>query len=137
MAEMEIKIDEADLARELAEHSSKLVYAAEQAVKVSLQYEEFKLKVDELYALLDRDTRAAAELAGKKITEKVVENTILLNEDYQKASRHLIQLKAQADIMRYRKEAWRERGSMLVQLSTNRRAEMEALTFDTVREKVA
>jgi len=134
---MGIEIDEANLAKELAQHSAKLVFVAEQAVGAQLAHDEFKLKVKELYALIDRDTRLLAETDGKKLTEKMVENAIMLNEDYKKASRHLLKLQANADILKYRKEAWRERGSMLVQLSTNRRAEMEAMTFDTVREKAA
>lgn len=134
---MTIEIDEANLGKELAEHSAKFVYAAEMSIKASLTTEDFKLKVKELYALIDRDVRASAEADGKKITEKQVENAVLLNEDYKKASRHLLQLQANADILKARKEAWRERGSMLVQLSTNRRAEMEALVFDKVKEKAA
>ena len=135
--ELNLEIDEANLSKELSQHSAKFVYVAEQAVKAALACEEFKLKVKELYAILDRDARALAEADGKKTTEKQIENAVLTNEDYKKASMHLLQLQANAEILKGRKEGWRERGAMLVQLSTNRRAEMEALTFETVREKAA
>lgn len=137
MDELKIEIDEANIGRELAEHSAKLVFVAEQAIKAQLAYDSFKLKVNELAALIDRDARIKAEEEKKKVTEKVIQNEVDTNEEYKKASQHLLQLKANAEILKARKEAWRERGSMLVQLSSNKRAEMEALTFDTVKEKVA
>lgn len=133
----EIEIDEANLSQELATHAAKMVFVAEAAVKAQLAYDQFKLKVAELSAHIDMEVRQEAEAEGKKITEKMVENRVSCDENYKKASAHLLGLKAHAEMMKARREAWKERGSMLVQLSSNKRAEMDAYSYDTVREAVA
>lgn len=130
----ELFIDEANLGKELAEHCSKLVFAAQKAIDAQLAHDQFKFKVDELAAIIDRDTRATYEAAGKKFTEKVIDAAVITHADYKAAMNKLYQLKAQVELFKARRDAWRERGSMLVQMSSNKRSEMEALTFDTVKQ---
>lgn len=133
----EIEIDEANLSTELATHAAKMVFVAEEAVRAQFAYDQFKLKVAELAAAIDMEARREAEEAGKKITEKMVENRVACDENYKKASTHLLGLKAHAEMLKARREAWRERGAMLVQLSSNKRAEMDAYSYDTVRAEAA
>jgi len=128
-----LSIDEANLSKELAEHSANYCYVGEQAIHADLAYGEFKLKVSELAAMVDRDIRMKAEADGKKITEAVVANGILMNEEMKKANRHLLKLKANADLLRVHKDAFKDRGGMLIQMSSNKRAEMEAFAYDSVK----
>ncbi len=74
-----------------------------------------------------------AEADGKKMTEKAIENKVLMNENYKKAQVHLLKLKANMDVLKARREAFKERGSMLVQMCVLKRTEMEALSFETVK----
>ncbi len=131
--EIDLVIDEGNLGKELAEHSAKLVYVAQQAIEAQLVYDQFKLKIEELAAIIDRDTRANYEASGKKFTEKVIEAAVTTHSSYKESMGKMFQLKANAELLRAKRDAWRERGSMLIQLSSNKRSEMEALTFDTVK----
>ena len=133
MDEFGLKIDDANLSIELATHAEKFAYEAEQAIGADLKHAEFSMKVDELYSMVDREVRARAEADGKKITEKVVENEVKASEQYKKAALHLLKLKAHRDIMKSRREAWKERGSMLVQMSAMKRAEMESIAFSEMK----
>ncbi len=137
MEDLKLEIDEANLGAELAKHAAQFAWAGEQAVRATLAHDEFKLKVEELRAIVDRNVRVAAEAEKRKITEKMVENEVLINEDVMKAAKHLLALKANAEILKARKEAWNQRGSMLTQMSANRRQEMESIAFDSVRERAA
>lgn len=129
----DIEIDEANLSSELSTHAAKMVFVAEEAVRAQLAYDQFKLKAAELAARIDMEVRQEAEAEGKKLTEKAIENRVACDENYKKATMHLLGLKAHAEMMKARREAWKERGSMLVQLSSNKRAEMDAYSYDAVR----
>ena len=83
---------------------------------------------------LDMEVRAAAEADGKKITEKVVENTVKVSEAYQNANAHCRKLKAHRDTKRNDEKAFGSmRSSSLTQMSANRRSELESLAFSEMK----
>jgi len=131
--ENKLEIDSENLEKELMQHAASYAYEGEKAVSAEAAYAEFKVKVDELYAILDRDVRAAAEAEGRKMTEAKITAEILVNDSYKKAQGHLIKLKANMDVLRVRRDAWKERGPMLVQLCGMRKAEMSALAYDSMK----
>jgi hypothetical protein len=133
MSEIKLEIDAENLDKELMQHAASFAYVGEQAVSAEAAYAEFKVKVEELYAVLDRDVRAAAEAEGRKMTEPKIAAEILVNENYKKAQGHLIRLKANMDVLKVRREAWKERGSMLVQLCAMKRSEMEAISYGSMK----
>lgn len=135
--ESELKIDSENLSEELANQAATYVYHAEKAVSAEAEYNSFKTRVGELYAMLDKEVRAQAEADKKKITEKVVENTILQHKDYKAALDHLGRLKANMDILKARREGMRERGAMLVQMCSMKRTEMEAISFSSIKSASA
>lgn len=128
-----LEIDGGNLEKELMQHAALYAYEGEKAAMAEKQYSEFKVKVEELYAVIDRDVRAAAEADNRKMTEPKVAAEILLNEDYKKAQAHLIRLKANLEVLKIRRDAWRERGSMLVQLCAMRRSEMESIAYGSMK----
>ena len=133
MSEFELKIDEANLSREMSEQSSIYFSVAEEAISAELKYNEFKLQVSELYAMVDGETRALAEADGKKITEKLVENSVLQNANYKKARNHLLKLKANMDIFKARKDAFGQRSVMLSNICAMKRTEMETIAFSETK----
>jgi hypothetical protein len=131
--EFSLDIDEANLSQELTTHSSKFAWVAEQAINAALQYDDFKFKVDKLYALIDKTIRDAAEADKRKMSEKKIEGEILTSEQYGEAINHLNRLRAHREVRKAKREAFRERGSMLVQLASTKRAEMDTIGFDAVK----
>ena len=134
MSEFELKIDPENLEEELATQSAKYSYVANQYTKADLEYSDFTAKLELLYIKLDMDVRAAAEADGKKITEKVVENTVKVSEAYQNANAHCRKLKAHRDTKRNDEKAFGSmRSSSLTQMSANRRSELESLAFSEMK----
>jgi len=131
--DFELEIDEANLSKELATQSSKFCYVAEQSVTASLNYDNFSFKVDQLYATLDAKVRQAANESGEKLTEKKIEQAIITNKSYIEAVEHLNRLRAHREIMKVRREAFKDRGSMLIQIASTKRAEMDTIGFDTIK----
>lgn len=123
------KIDEA-----LSKQAAYFLFVAEKSIEAEARYLAYKMKHEEQMARIDGKIRSDFEKAGKKATESVVSNAILLNEDYQKSAANLNILRTQKEILKALKEAWYMRKDLLIRMAINQRAEIEGLSSETVKE---
>jgi hypothetical protein len=128
-----LKISEAHLSDELADHAAMLMFAGEVMVKADSDFQNYQLQVNELIATLDGLIRSKAIEDGKKLTEKAITSEIELSNDYRSAQRMLLKLKSQRDLAKFLREAWEKRGSMVTQLAAKQRSESEALRFGEMK----
>lgn len=122
-----LEIDKTSLDSELSKQPANYLYVSEKAVQSELEYDSFKLKVEQLEVIIDKKIRDEAEAESKKITEKYVEQEIARNPSYREAREKLLQLKAQKEMLRALREAFFMRKDMIIQLAIAQRSEMESL----------
>lgn len=88
--ELKLTIDKYDLENEWAEHPSMVHAWAENAANAQLQFDEAKQRLDLVKAELDHEIRIFPENFDlKKSPEKAIENTIILQPEYQAALRNV------------------------------------------------
>jgi hypothetical protein len=131
MAEIEkyrrVDIDESDLSEELCKQAARFIFVAEKYVAAEGRYMAFKTEMDERTAKIDAMVRESLTAEGKKATEKMVEQGVIGNLEYQKMQRQLIRLRTEREMLKALKEAWYMRKDMLIQLAIKQRAELEGL----------
>src|ERR1035437_4154573 len=92
--EKDIKIDDSSLDIEFAEQATLFMKYSRNVSEMERLKDLAKEKLDFIKAQLDRDIRLKPSyFEVDKITDKVVENTILLQEEYKIASTAYIQAK--------------------------------------------
>lgn len=92
--EQDIKIDETMLDVEWLEQPSLFMKYARHAALKEKEKDETKEQFELCKAELDKEIRSFPDRFGlEKITDKVVENTILLQPDYKEASENFLQAK--------------------------------------------
>jgi hypothetical protein len=97
--EDDIKIDETSLDIEWLDHASKMMRYARHAATMRQRLDLAKETVDLVKAELDKDIRTNPEKYDiEKVTEAVVQNTILMQDRYKKANENFINVKYETDI---------------------------------------
>lgn len=129
-----VEIDKSNIDEELCKQAANYLFVSEKAAEAEARHIAAKTQHEYLVAKLDGQLRKEFDDAGKKVTEKVIESTMLLHPDYQ-ASRNLLNtLHTQKEVLKALKEAWWMRKDMLIRLAINQRAEIDMLGSETVRE---
>ncbi len=119
-------IDDNDLDDEFMEQPRKFAWwAAVEALAKDL-YEVKKMELKRLYAITDANARAEGKASRTKKTEKMVENEVLTNQEYQIAENALAEIRKQYNLAHAGKEAFEQRKEMLISLGANYRAEVSA-----------
>ncbi len=131
-----LEVNDTALDDELARQPGYFMYAVEVAASAEQEYEAFKLKVEELEAVLDSKIRASFEAEGKKYTEKLVEQEINRTQSYREAKERLLALRMKRDEAKGLKDAFYMKKDLLIQIAINKRAEMESLSVDKVIKKL-
>lgn len=121
----EVKIDEANLDRELSEQAQHFLFAAEKSVAAEMAYMAYKVKVSELEAALDSEIRAKLAAEGVKATEKMIDAELKRTGSYSRAVEHLNKLYAQKELARSCRDAWHMRKDCLIQMAIKSRSELE------------
>lgn len=75
--------------------------------------DRLKLKLEETYAIIDKEIRQKYILSGMKITEKAIENEIIVDSDYKKAMDKYMSAKKDAETFGVLKESFGQRKDML------------------------
>jgi hypothetical protein len=75
------------------------------------------------YARLDHHHRSGGKAAGVKMTEKMVENTVITDPAYTKAHGDYLDAKRNTGLLKAAKEAMIHRRDMLIQMGATYRAE--------------
>jgi len=93
----------------------------------------YKRKMDEKAAQVSLEFRRANQ--GKRVTEKEIENELLINRDYGPAQDDYYSAKTDEDALKVAREAFHQRKDMLVTLATNLRRELD-IDLDRKTEKL-
>lgn len=104
-----LKIDKYALDEEVIKQPSLYAFYAEQYPLALERRDLTKLHMEELYAELDGIIRTGAASSGAKITEKAIEQKILLDKDYADIQREYIVAVAEANNMGIIKMAFEHR----------------------------
>lgn len=107
-------IDESALDVEFLEQTNLMIRYAEHASQTKREADEAKENLELVRAGLDRDIRQnPANYGLEKLTETVVSNTIILQPEYQEASKRLIQANYEAGMARFAAQAISDRKNCL------------------------
>jgi hypothetical protein len=122
-----------DLRINPAELTSEFVSHPERFAKWATLYElavdtETRLKdeLDRVYARMDHHTRIQGKDAGVKLTETMVENTVITSAEYVDALDMYHEAKKTAGLLKAARDAMIHRRDMLIQLGATYRAEGNA-----------
>lgn len=103
-----------------------------------------KFLLERLAANIDHQARMEAETASQalgktvKLTEKMVENTVIGNKEYQTAMFQYLELKKQYGMLQAGKDAIEQKKDMLISLGANYRAEASSnpsILMDAAKER--
>lgn len=105
------------------EHSQLFAWYAT-AYELALDNEaRLKEELSRTYARLDHLHRVNGKAAGVKMTEKMVENTVITDPAYIKASGEYLDAKRNTGLLKAAKDAMIHRRDMLIQMGATYRAE--------------
>lgn len=132
----EITIESADLDGEFVEQARKFAWWAMLSELAKDKQAVIKNELDQLYARLDHKVRseaaAATDPAGKsapvKLTEKMVENSVITDPMYQKVMKEYLEAKKEYGLLSAGRDAFAQRKEMLISLGANYRMQ----SFDPV-----
>jgi hypothetical protein len=140
----DLAINHADLQEEFLKQAELFAWWASTCELAKDLVARQKFMIERLAASIDHRVRMEAEAAsaqiGKsvKLTEKMVEHTIISDEEYQKAMFQYLELKKQFGMLQAGKDAVEQKKDMLVSLGANYRAEASSnpsILMDAARER--
>lgn len=117
------KIVKQDLSGEFQSHAETFSFYAT-AYELALDHEaRLKAQLDRIYAMEDYKCRTNASQANIKLTEKMVENTVLTQDAYVDATNQYLEAKKNVGLLRAAKDTLIQKRDMLMQLGALMRAE--------------
>ena len=112
--EKDLVIDDSALDFECLEQASLFMKYAKHQAQTEKEKDEVKEKLDLVKAELDKDIRSNPEkFEVEKITDKVVENTIILQPEYKKVTKEYLQAKFEWQTSKGAVEAFNQRKEMI------------------------
>jgi len=123
-------IDQSDLDTEFATLPKNLAQWSGLSAKLSAEIQRMDYQKKKLYAQLDHEVRENATVAGIKLTEKMVENTVITDHRYQEFMESYFQFQETLGMLRSGVEAQFAKKEMLVSLGANAR------TFDSSMPRI-
>jgi len=112
--EQDIKIDDSCLDIECLDQAALFLKYAKHQAQTEKEKDEAKEKLDLTKAELDKEIRSdPAKFELEKVTDKVVENTIILQSEYKKATEEYLQAKFEWQTSKGAVESFNHRKDML------------------------
>lgn len=105
------------------EHAELFAWYATAYELASDHESRLKTELGRKYAMLDASARQQAKQAGVKMTEKMVENTVITSPAYRSLEDDYLRAKRDSGLLKAAKDAMVHRRDMLIQLGANYRAE--------------
>lgn len=121
-----VEVDSSNLDAEFARHC-KLVMIAGFAYEKSLaNANRLEVELERAYASLDCQIREQAKMANVKLTEKMVENSVIGHVEYQELQDRVLQAQEATAMLKVARDSMQHRRDCLIGMSANHRAEMQA-----------
>ena len=117
----DVRIDRTNLPEEFAEHSRKYAYYSTLCAMAKDQEARDKRLLELYYANIDAEVRSTAVKNQIKLTEKMVENSVMTDERYQKQHLKYLDSKLLADCLRGLEQGFSHRKEMLISLGAHDR----------------
>lgn len=119
----DLYINQSALSDTFAEHSERFAWYST-AYELALDHEaRIKEEFSRLYARLDHATRMEGKNTNTKLTEKMVENTVITHPKYVELQEKYLNAKRNTGLLKSAKDAMIHRKDMLIQMGANYRAE--------------
>lgn len=94
------------------------------AYELAVDHESrLKVELKRKYALLDHKHRQDGKMAGVKMTEKMVENTVITDPSYVQLENDYLSAQRNSGLLKAARDAMLQRRDMLIQLGATYRAE--------------
>lgn len=124
--EEDLYVNRSDLQNEFVTHPARFAFYATcyELASINVQHVENALK--RLYASLDHEKRGELLTAGIKVTEKMIENSVITDDRYVALQDELLTAEKNAAMLKVAMLAMIQRKDLLVQLGSAMRAEMQA-----------
>lgn len=124
--EEDLFINRGDLNGEFMRHPERFAFYATCYELASIKVQQYETALKRLYALIDQEKRAELINAGMKVTEKMVENTVITDDRYRALQDEALEAQQQCSVLKVAMIAMTQRKDMLIQLGSAFRAEMQA-----------
>lgn len=116
-------VDQGSLNDVLSEHAQKFAWYAT-AYELALYHEaQLKEELQRTYARVDHKVRMEGKDAGVKLTEKMVENTVITHPHYMSLQDKYLAAKRDSGLLKAARDTMIHRRDMLIQMGANYRAE--------------
>ena len=133
----DLEINPTDLETEFCNQSQKYRYYGELAEAAKDEMARKKTELDRLYAVVDERVRTSNHMAiieaknnsrpaPQKLTEKMVENCVVTDEEYTKLQLEYYAARKQSGILKVYQDSMQHRLQMLIGIGANYRAEGSA-----------
>ena len=119
----DLDINEGDLSSEFCKHAEKFAFYATAYELALRQDKKLHAKLDRQYAILDHSVRMEGKSSGTKLTEKMVENSVITRPEYTELQEKLQEASEKTGLLKQDKDAMIHRRDMLIQLGATQRAE--------------
>lgn len=119
----DLAVNQSALSETFATHAERFAWYAT-AYELAMAYEAgLKEETARTYARVDHQVRTAARDAGVKLTEKMVENSVITHALYLEVQEEYLSAKAHTGLLKVARDAMIHRRDMLIQMGANYRAE--------------
>jgi len=119
--DFDVKVDRTNLVEEFADHSKKYAYWSTLCALAKDQEARDKRKLEVLYAITDGNVRQELIENKVKFTEKMVENSVKTDKEYQLQHLRYLKSKCLADRLKGMEQAFAARKEMLISLGAHDR----------------
>jgi hypothetical protein len=118
-----LHVNQTNLNEEFSRHSRLFsVYATAHELALDVEA-RLKEELSRAYAVIDRAVREDGKMSAIKLSEKMVENTVITHPKYKEVLDNYLDAKRSASLLRAARDAMIHRRDMLIQLGANYRAE--------------
>ena len=119
----DVRVNQGDLSGDFEEHPEKFARWATLYEMALAEEVALKRGLERDYARLDHAVRMEGKSSGIKLTEKMVENTVLTHDNYVESLNKYLEAKRTAGLLKAGRDAMMHRKDMLIQLGATHRAE--------------
>jgi len=124
--EEDLFVNRSDLNSEFMKQPERFAFYATCYELASIKVQQHENALKRLYALIDHEKRAELMNAGVKVTEKMIENSVVTDDRYLAFQEETVEAQKQCSVLKVAMLSMIQRKDMLIQLGSAFRAEMQA-----------
>lgn len=124
--EEDLYVNLSDLNGEFTRHPERFAFYGTCYELASIKVQQYETAIKRLYALIDHEKRAELMNSGIKVTEKMIENSVVTDDRYTALQDEALEVQRRCSVLKVAMVAMTQRKDMLIQLGSAFRAEMQA-----------